>query len=100
MLTTKLLETLLEIERSVGRAEPSTLRLKLMDAQTQVLELQKGTIRMLEELRDLRERREPQTSVASWRNVALALAKAEAEKEAARARELVTLPSVSSSRAS
>jgi len=91
MLTTKLLETLLEIERAVGRAEPTTLRVMLMDAQTQLLDLQKEHIRSLEELHALRERREIQMPVASWRSVALALAKAEAEKETAHAAEALTL---------
>lgn len=85
MSTTKLLETLLEIERSLGRADHTTLRNMVMDAEIQVLHLQKGTIEVLEELRDLRERRELQAPVNSWRAVAQALAKNEAEKDATRA---------------
>ncbi|MGB7135129.1 MAG: hypothetical protein WBD46_07565, partial [Acidobacteriaceae bacterium] len=91
MLTTKLLETLLEIERAVGRAQPTALRVMLMDAQTQLLRLQKEHIRSLEELHTLRERREIQMPVGSWRSVALALARAETEKEAAHDAEALTL---------
>jgi len=85
MSTTKLLETLLTIERSIGRAENSALRNLLMDAQTEVLLLQKDAIRLLEEVQQLRERREMHTASGSWHAVAQVLAAVEAEKESARA---------------
>ncbi|HEX4066448.1 MAG TPA: hypothetical protein VHZ09_10540 [Acidobacteriaceae bacterium] len=85
MSTTKLLETLLTIERSIGRAENSALRNLLMDAQTEVLLLQKDAIRLLEEVQQLRERRETHTASASWHAVAQVLAAGQAEKESSRA---------------
>jgi hypothetical protein len=84
MPTTKLLETLLHIERSVGRAENATLRNLLMDAQNQLLLLQKESIQLLEQVQQLRERREPPLAPGSWRAVAATLAKWEGEKETAR----------------
>jgi hypothetical protein len=84
MPTTKLLETLLQIERSLGRADNVSLRNLLMDAQTEVLRIQRDSIEVMEELRRMRERRDTQMPVSSWRAIARALGPAEAEKDAAK----------------
>lgn len=84
MSTTKLLETLLNIERSIGRVENTALRNLLMDAQTELLHLQKDAIRLLEEVRRLREMHETPMASGSWQAVAQALVKSEDVKEPAR----------------
>jgi hypothetical protein len=58
MPTTKLLETLLEIERAVGHKDDLTIRAMLMEAQTELLRVQADVIRVLEEVKELRERQE------------------------------------------
>jgi hypothetical protein len=100
MPTTRLLETLLQIERSVGRAEPTALRRLVMEAEGLVLEMHRDSLATLHELRELRERRDVQIPVGSWRAMAQALARAEAEKEKARAAAVVTISAASSNRAS
>lgn len=100
MPTTKLLETLLQIERSVGRAEPAALRRMLMEAEALVMEAHKNALEMLQELRELRERHHVHIPVGSWRAMAQALAKAEADKEKARATAVVTISTASGNRAS
>lgn len=59
MLTTKLLETLLNLERSIGHADHLTLRTMVMDAETQLIAIEKDVLSVFEELRLLRERQEP-----------------------------------------
>jgi hypothetical protein len=58
MPTTKLLEQLLDIERSVGYADNLTIRAMLMEAQAEVLRVQAGVIQVLEDIRELREQQE------------------------------------------
>lgn len=84
MPTTKLLETLLQIERSLGRADHAALRNLLMDAQTEVLRIQRDSIEVMEELRRVRERRDTQIPLGSWRTIARTLAPSEAEKDTAK----------------
>ena len=81
MLTTNLLEKLLEIERSIGRMDNTALRSMLMDAQVQLLHLEKDVIGVLEEVRGLRERQEPVVAVPA------ALARLEARGGEERRRE-------------
>jgi hypothetical protein len=54
MLTTILLEKLLEIERSLGRVDSLTLRGMLMEAQTQALRVEQELIGVLDEVHHLR----------------------------------------------
>lgn len=58
MPTTKLLEKLLEIERSLGRTDDLSLRAMLMEAQTEVLRVQAEVIQVLEDMQSLREQQE------------------------------------------
>jgi hypothetical protein len=58
MPTTKLLEKLLEIERSVGRMDNLTIRSMLMEAQNEVLRVQADVIEVLEDMKELQERHE------------------------------------------
>lgn len=55
MPTTKLLEKLLEIERSLGRVDSTALRHMLIDAETHLLQLQQEVIVLLEEMGRLRQ---------------------------------------------
>jgi hypothetical protein len=64
MPTTKLLEQLLDIERSVGYADNLTIRAMLMEAQAEVLRVQAGVIQVLEDIRELREQQEQIASSA------------------------------------
>jgi hypothetical protein len=64
MPTTKLLETLLEIERSVGRADNLTIRSMVMEAQAEVLRVQADVIRVLEDMKMLREQQERMATTA------------------------------------
>lgn len=81
MSTTKLLETLLQIERSIGRADSNALRNMIMDAQVQVLKVQQDVLKVLEDARKAHERREVELPAGSWRAVAQAIAKHETEKK-------------------
>lgn len=92
MSTTRLLETLLHIERSVGRADNTVLRNLLMDAQNEVLRLQKESLQLLEEVRQLRERREAPVPIHSWRVAARSLLQAEADMESALAAGPIAVP--------
>ena len=56
--TTKLLEKLLEIERSIGRMDNVALRSMLMDAQAQLMGIEKDVIGVLDEMRCMQERQE------------------------------------------
>jgi hypothetical protein len=58
MPTTKLLEKLLEIERSLGHQDNLTVRAMLMDAQLELLRVQADVIQVLEDMKELRERQE------------------------------------------
>lgn len=58
MLTTTLLETLLEIERSIGHTDNHTLRSMLMEAESQLLRIEQDVIGVLTEMRHLRELKE------------------------------------------
>ncbi len=58
MLTTTLLEKLLDIERAVGLTDRMTVRKMLMDLETQVLRLQQELLAALDEVRRLREEQE------------------------------------------
>lgn len=84
MPTTELLETLLHIERSIGRAENTALRTMIMDAESQVLRIQQEALRLLEELRRAREHQETQLSEGSWHAVAQAIARLDTEKKESR----------------
>ena len=55
MPTTKLLEKLLEIERSLGRVDSTALRHMLIDAETHLLKLQQEVIVLLDEMSRLRQ---------------------------------------------
>jgi hypothetical protein len=55
MLTSLLLEKLLEIERSVGHTDPLQLRAMLMEAEADVLLVQAEMIGLLQESARLRE---------------------------------------------
>lgn len=57
MASTRLLEKLLEIERSLGYADSLVIRGMLMDAEAQVLALQQELMAVLVEVRLLREQR-------------------------------------------
>ena len=50
-----LLEKLLEIERSLGRVDPLTVRTMLMEAQTEALHMEQELIGALAELHQIRE---------------------------------------------
>lgn len=80
MPTTKLLDTLLKIERSVGRADNATMRNMIMDAENQVLGIQQDVLRVLEELRQARAEQETKLAEESWHAVAQAIARHAAEK--------------------
>lgn len=84
MSTTKLLETLLQIERSIGRADSRALRNMIMDAQGQVLRIQQEFVEMLREVRELRERQDAHLPATSWHAIAQAIAKHEEKKDAAK----------------
>jgi hypothetical protein len=58
MPTTKLLEKLLEIERSLGHADPLTIRAMLMEAQTELLRVEADVLQVMEDMHQLRERQE------------------------------------------
>jgi hypothetical protein len=58
MPTTKLLETLLEIERALGHKDDLAIRAMLMEAQTELLRVQADVIRVLEDMNGLREQQE------------------------------------------
>jgi hypothetical protein len=58
MPTTELMEKLLEIERAVGHKDNLTIRAMLMEAQVEVLRVQAGVIRVLEDINQLREQQE------------------------------------------
>jgi hypothetical protein len=62
MQTTILLEKLLEIERSVGHADQLALRTMVMDAQAEVLHVQREILAVLTEVRNMREVQESQLS--------------------------------------
>jgi hypothetical protein len=64
MPTTKLLEKLLEIERSVGHEDDLTIRSMLMEAQVEVLRVQADVIRVLEDINQLREEQERRATSA------------------------------------
>lgn len=69
MQTTLLLEKLLEIERSIGHVDNLTIRAMLIDAQTQLVNLEEDVIAMLVEMRELREgteRAAPARVVPKW----------------------------------
>jgi hypothetical protein len=72
MPTTRLLEQLLEIERSVGYADNLTIRAMLMEAQAEVLRVQAGVIEVLEDIRELREQQEQVATSALSRGSARA----------------------------
>jgi hypothetical protein len=55
MLTSLLLEKLLEIERSVGHTDPLQVRAMLMEAEADVLQVQAEMIGLLQESARLRE---------------------------------------------
>ena len=56
MLTTLLLKTLVELEQSISRrAEPFAMRLMLMNAQQQLLDIQQEEIALLREIQRLRD---------------------------------------------
>lgn len=76
-----MLETLLQIERSIGRADSNALRNMIMDAQVQVLRVQQDVLKVLEEARKAHEQREVELPASSWRAVALAIAKHGTEKK-------------------
>ena len=92
MSTTRLLETLLHIERSVGRADNNVLRNLLMDAQNEVLRLQKESLQLLEEVRQLRERREVPVQIHSWRVAARSLLQPEADMDPTLAAGPIAVP--------
>ena len=58
MLTSSLLEKLLEIERRVGSTDPLQLRAMLMEAEADVLSVQAEMIGLLQESARLREQYE------------------------------------------
>jgi len=55
MLTTILLEKLLEIERQVGHADNLAIRNMLMDAEADVMQAHQELVELLEQVRRLRE---------------------------------------------
>lgn len=55
MLTTLLLNTLLEVERSVGRLDALAVRRMLMEAQQHILGIEQERIALLREIQQLRE---------------------------------------------
>jgi hypothetical protein len=58
MPTTKLLEKLLEIERSLRHTDDLRIRALVMEAQMELLQVQADMIRLLEDMGGLREQQE------------------------------------------
>lgn len=58
MLTSLLLEKLLQIERSLGHVETTTLRRLLMEAEAEALRVQAETIQVMQDMERLREQYE------------------------------------------
>lgn len=58
MLTSLLLEKLLQIERLLGHVEPTTLRALLMDAEAEALRVQSEMIQVMQDMERLREQYE------------------------------------------
>jgi hypothetical protein len=58
MPTTKLLEKLLEIERSLGHEDSLTIRAMLMDAQDELMRVEAAIIRVMEDMQQLRQQQE------------------------------------------
>lgn len=92
MLTSLLLEKLLQIERSLGRVEATMLRRLVMDAESEALRVQSETIQVMQDMERLREQYE--------RCARSALSPVSARFEASReyspealAREIVVVPS-------
>ena len=56
MQTTQLLDKLLEIERSVGHADPIAVRAMLLEAQSQLVILERDLLIVLNEVHELRKR--------------------------------------------
>lgn len=59
MQTTQLLDKLLEIERSVGHADAIAVRAMLLEAQTQLVLLERDLLIVLNEVHELRKRHRP-----------------------------------------
>jgi hypothetical protein len=85
MSTTKLLEALLEIERSVGHRDNLTIRAMLMEAQAELLRIEADVIRVMEDMHRLREHQERSATSA------LSPASARAEKPVRHTPALVQL---------
>ncbi|MGC2618525.1 MAG: hypothetical protein WA414_05740 [Acidobacteriaceae bacterium] len=58
MLTSLLLEKLLQIERALGHVESTTLRTLLMDAEAEALRVQSEMIQVMQDMERLREQYE------------------------------------------
>jgi hypothetical protein len=67
MPTSKLLEKLLEIERSLGHADHLSIRAMVMDAQVEALRVQADVIQVLEDMTVLREQQERLPAAVSAR---------------------------------
>lgn len=53
----------MELERSIGRADDAALRNMILDAEGQLLGLEKDVLGLMEEMRQLREAREPRIEI-------------------------------------